>query len=242
MEALGLSATCYNFFHKYLDDPAYTPSKPPPNATANLLDILETARKDTRLTERLTAQDLDVNDMSSLFSKHEAVLMEHWNAWLLNPENAKAQFEQSQRAAAAALLCTHDHIPENKGGDQYDFFFVHLLTTSHAVRILLPVLPAEFHISVLRQWWLLTLAVYITQGRPEVKLSRLEKDFELKEGRDWEWVNEQAVRGQWYKDAHFVKAMRALKVAGETWGDEEQFWLKGAVKLGEQFDGWGFGE
>ena len=246
-EALGLSASCYNFFHKYIDDPSYTPREPPSNSTPNLLDILQSVHTDTRLDD-LTAQDLDANDMSSIFSKHESVLMDHWNAWSLDPFNASSQFEQSQRVAAAILLCAHDHTPHQNPANQYDFFFVHLLTTSHAIRILLPVLPAQFHVPVLRQWWLLTLAVYITQGRPEIKIERVE-GFKRKEGRGWDWVKEQAVEGRWYRDAHFVKGLRALMVAGETWGDDKDglggndFWLKGAVKLGEEFDGWGgFGE
>ena len=53
-------------------------------------------------------------------------------------------------------------------------------------------------------------------------------------------MKERAVRGEYYTDAHYVKALRALMVAEETWGDDGgQLYLKGAIKLAEEFDGWG---
>jgi hypothetical protein len=40
-------------------------------------------------------------------------------------------------------------------------------------------------------------------------------------------------------DAHFVKAVRAIKAAGAVWGDPDQFYEKAAVKFVREFDGWG---
>lgn len=36
-----------------------------------------------------------------------------------------------------------------------------------------------------------------------------------------------------------MAALRSLKVASETWGDEEQFYLKAAVQFAEGFTHWG---
>jgi hypothetical protein len=36
-----------------------------------------------------------------------------------------------------------------------------------------------------------------------------------------------------------VKALRCIREAGKTWGDSNQFYLKAAVKLADEFDGWG---
>ena len=33
--------------------------------------------------------------------------------------------------------------------------------------------------------------------------------------------------------------LRAMKNAAETWGDDDQFYLKAALKLGTEFTGWG---
>ena len=98
---------------------------------------------------------------------------------------------------------------------RYDFFAVHLLTTSHAVRILLPLLPAKFHIPLVRQWWLFTLLVYIAQLRPKINIDTI-KLVEL-EGRDWSYVTEKALKGRYKTDAHYVKALRSMHEASRTW-------------------------
>lgn len=133
--------------------------------------------------------------MTKLFEEKEDVVLEHWNAWDLS--DPKVQFEKSQETAVALLSATHD------AGTKYDFFIVHLLTSSHAIRILLPLIPEEWHIKLVRQWWLFTVVVYICQLRPEIKLSRID-DVKL-EGRDWKFVVDKAVNGPASTDAHYVK-------------------------------------
>ena len=128
-------------------------------------------------------------------------------------------------------------VATRESGSDYDFFLVHLLTTSHAVRIVLPLIPAKFHVSLVRQWWLLTLSYYIAQLRPLIDLDRVSK-FDLK-GRGWTWVDKQAIESKHAIDPHYVKALRAIKEAAQTWGDNTEFYLKAAVKFGEEFAGWG---
>lgn len=224
MEALGLAATCYNFLHKYLDDSSYT--KASTYSTASPLDILGRTQEDKRFDG---LYDHLGNDLHPLFEKREDVVLEHWNAWhILDP---RKQFEDSQHAAVALLVATHSD------GKQYDFFLVHLLTTSHAVRIVLPLIPAKFQVSLVRQWWLLTLSYYVAQLRPKIDVDSVLK-FDLK-GRDWSWVDKRAVEGDKSLDAHYVKALRAMKEAAKTWGDDTDFYIKAAVKFGEEFNGWG---
>ena len=227
MEALGLATTSYNFLHKYLDDPSYT--KPSTYSTSSPLEILQKISEDQRFDDLFDHQGAD--NIGSLFEKHEKAVLEHWNAWHLS--NPKKQFEDSQYAAAALLVATH----EARSDKSYDFFLVHLLTTSHAVRILLPLIPAQFHISLVRQWWLITLAVYIAQLRPKILMESITNY--VTDGREWTWVDKQAVESKWGMDAHFVKGLRAMKVAAETWGDGDRFYLKAACKFGDEFDGWG---
>ena len=227
MEALGLATTSYNFLHKYLDDPSYT--KPSLYSTSSPIDILQKVSEDTRFDNLFDHQGAD--NIEPLFENHEAGLLEHWNAWQL--PNPKKQFEASQYAAIALLVATHT----SASGRAYDFFVVHLLTTSHAVRIILPLIPAKFHIALVRQWWLLTLAVYIAQLRPSIALANITA-YDTQD-REWTWIDKQAVEGKWALDAHFVKALRAMKVAAETWGDGEQYYLKAACRFVDEFDGWG---
>ena len=233
MEALGLATTCYNFLHKYLDDPSYSRSSPLPSkrSTTSLLDILEQVRKDDRFDDLFDQPGSD--NIDSLFKTHEAAVLEYWNA--LQLPNPKEQFEDSQYAAVALLVGSHG----KDGSKEYDFFLVHLLTTSHAVRILLPLIPAKFHVPLVRQWWLLTIAVYIAQHRPPIDIGRF-CDMDTQQ-RGWDWVSREALEGRWSLDSHFVKALRAMKVAEATWGDSKsgKYYLKAAIKLCDEFNGWG---
>ncbi|KAI9880301.1 MAG: hypothetical protein M1830_004180 [Pleopsidium flavum] len=226
MEALGLVTTSYNFLHKYLDDSAY--SKPSTYSTSSPLDILQQVSSDKRFDGLFEEPGAD--NIEPLFQDHEDAVMEHWNAWHIS--DPVEQFKDSQYAATALLVATQEH-----SSTRFDFFLVHLLTTSHAVRILIPFIPPSFHVALVRQWWLLTLAVYIAQLRPHIKVGNI-SDYDLK-GKDWKWLEKQAVESKWSFDAHYVKAIRAMKEAAKTWGDKNEFYLKAAVRFGEAFDGWG---
>lgn len=227
MEALGLTTTSYNFLHKYLDDISYT--KASSEITTNPIEILQKSSEDVQFDNLFDQQGAD--NIEPLFENHEAAVLNYWNAWQIS--DPRKQFEDSQRAAVALLVATRKMGAVRK----FDFFLVHLLTTSHAVRILLPLIPAKFHIPLVRQWWLLTLAVYIAQLRPKIALDNI-NGYDIKK-RDWDWVNKQALEGQWSMDAHYVKGLRAMKVVAETWGDGEQYYLKAACRFADEFDGWG---
>lgn len=227
MEALGLATTSYNYLHRYLDDPSYT--KPPVYSASSPIEIVQKVSEDERFDNLFDHQGED--NIEPLMEKNETAMLEHWNAWQLT--NPKKQFEDSQYAAVALLAATVD----SGRSRAYDFFLVHILTTSHAVRTLLPLIPAKFHVPLVRQWWLLTLSTYVAQLRPKIKIENI-TTYETR-GREWSWVDEQAVKGNWALDAHYVKGLRAIKVAAETWGDSEQYYLKAACKFADEFDGWG---
>jgi hypothetical protein len=234
MEGLALAAVGYNFGHVYLDDPSYSKSEPSYHSSS-LLEILQRVHDDQRFDGLFSTPGFD--NLSTLFQKVEPALLDHWNAWDLSDgideEAAVQRFNESQKTAATLLVGVEIR--------QYDFFLVHLLTTSHAIRILLPMLPHKWHIPLIRQWWLITLALYITQLRPEIKLGRIQH-YNLN-GRDWAWTEKQAIQSAHALDAHYVKAIRALKEAAAAWGDDDQFYEKAAVKFAAEFNGWGgFGE
>lgn len=160
-----------------------------------MLEILCKVRKDKRFDG---LYDHRSGDISKIFEEREEAFLEYWNAWEL--QNPREQFEESQQTAVAILMGTEP--PEKT---KFDFFFVHLLTTSHAVRILLPLIPAKFHKNMVRQWWLFTLAVYIAQVRPEIRLGII-KDYDLR-GKNWMYVVDKALHSAQSLDAHFVKGM-----------------------------------
>lgn len=226
METLTMTATSYNYMHKYLDNPSYT--KPSANSTQSPLEILCRVQKDSRFDGLFDHNGAD--NLMPLFEKREDEVLEYWNSWHISEPTA--QFQAGQMAAAALLVASH-----KPGEKYYDFFIVHLLTTSHALRILLPLLPSKYHVPLIRQWWLLTLAVYIAQLRPEVVLTSV-TDYD-RQGKDWSWVEKQAVQSKHALDAHYVKGLRAMKTAAETWGDEDEFYLKAAVRFADEFQSWG---
>lgn len=227
MEALGLAATCYNSIHDYLDDPVRASIKPSYHSTS-LVEILDKVRSTNQLDGLFTTPG--DHNLETLYGSREDVLLEHWNAWKI--DNPVEQFRQSQELAAGLLVAT-----VSDATTHYDFFLVHVLTTSHSVRVLLPFIPARFQIPLLRQWWLITLAIFIAQLRPEIPLDRI-RDYDLK-GRDWGWVAKKAVKGQYSTDAHYVKALRCLREMASTWGDHDGFYLKAATKFADEFSGWG---
>ncbi|RDW71440.1 hypothetical protein BP6252_08003 [Coleophoma cylindrospora] len=222
MEALGMASTAYNFLHKYIDDVSYT--KPSSYSTTSPLEILQKVSSDARFDGLFKHKG--AGNMESLFDNHESLVLEHWNAWTIVEPNK--QFQESQEAAVALLVNTVE-----VGTHAYDFFMVHILTTSHAVRVLLPLIPKRFHISLVRQWWLLTLGVYISQLRPKIS-----QDIEQKPDKSWKYVEDKAVNGPWSTDSHYVKALRAMKEAAFTWGDVHERYLAAAVRFSNDFEGW----
>lgn len=226
MEALGLASVCYNNLHTYFDDPVYSQAESSYTSTS-IFEVLDRIRSDKHLDGLFALPGND--NLHQIFSNHEAELLNHWNAWKI--ENPIEQFRESQELATALLVATH------KKDEKYDFFFVHVVTTSHAVRILLPFIPPKFQISLVRQWWLMTVAVYIAQLRPELPMDRI-RDFDL-QGRDWAWAAAKAIKSDHSTEAHYVKAIRSLREMASTWGDQDAFYLKAAVKFAEEFNGWG---
>ncbi|KAI1609937.1 hypothetical protein EDD36DRAFT_60605 [Exophiala viscosa] len=229
MEALGLAATCYNpTLAKLLE------SNPPPTyTTTNIFEIFSRVQADKRLDSAFDHTDDKLNHLwtdQALVS----ILLEHWSAWKIIDPNA--DFQQSQELAVAL----HTSSATSVGGHGYDFLLVHLLTTSHAIRILIPFLEPQHHLPLVRQWLLITLSIYITQSRPLIKKEYV-TEYDL-QGRNWDFVTDKALHGKHKFDAHFVKGCRAMLEAERTWGGQDEYWLKAAVKFADEFPGWVFGD
>lgn len=230
IEALGLAACFYNDWHVFLDDPKYT--KPSPHPSDSLFSILSRVAEDSKfdnLSDHLGSDNIDKILGDETLA---AAALEYWNSWEI--KKPTEQFAESQKLAVALLVAAQS---QKRGDQRYDFFAVHLLTSSHAVRTIMPMLPSKYHIPLVRQWWLFTLLVYISQLRPKINIDEI-KLVDL-EGRDWKYVTKKALEGEYATDAHYVKSLRSMHEASKTWGDVNQFYLKAAVKMAEEFDGWG---
>ena len=198
VEALAMASCFYGPLHKYLDDPAYT-TRPGEWKSADVVEVLQKMADDERFEGLVQEIGSENYDALARDEKGEKLMLEYWNAWDI--QDPKAAFEQSQRAAVGLLVGT-----KLEKSQQYDFFIVHVLTSSHAVRILLPFIPAKWHVPLLRQWWLFVVTAYIMQLRPKFDINRI-TDFDLKD-RDWRSVLDKALNSKWSIDAHFVKGER----------------------------------
>jgi Questin oxidase-like len=197
MEALTLTAVQYNFFHKYLDNPAYT--KPSVIPSDSPLDLLISMSADSRFSS--LPQDPEFGDLEAIFDRHGSLILEYWNAWQL--DDPLKQFELSQEAAVAIFAET-----VRPGTHSFNFLLVHLLTTSHAVRILLPFIPPEHHVTLVREWWLLVIAVFIIKGRPRPDPDNVDKKIGTK---SWNYVNNMALTSPYAADAHYVKGILPMQ-------------------------------
>jgi hypothetical protein len=83
----------------------------------------------------------------------------------------------------------------------------------------------------------MTLAIYIGQLRPEINLDSVHK-YDIAD-RDWSYVTHTALNGEYATETHYVKALRAMRDAAKTWGKQDEFYLKAAVKFADGFTGWG---
>lgn len=228
MEALAMTASCYSDIHKYFDDAFYFRNASEPGfSMTSLTGILERVQDDESFKGQLKTES-DTN-LDTVFRTLEAPLLKHWAAWEI--VNATAQFEDAQRLATALLV--------NSGTDSHDFFVAHLVTTTHALRVIFPEIPAQHHVTLLRQWWLLCLAVYIAESHPRFGAFSIDeiKDYDLK-GRDWNWVSRCAVQNELSTSAHYIKPLRTMRDAEKTWGDKGGFYLRAAVKFIDEFKGW----
>jgi hypothetical protein len=225
MEALALASVQHNFLYKYMDDPSYT--KPAPFRSTSPLELFEKMRIDKRFDGMF--KEPGFANLDVLFVKHEDLVLEYWNAWTF--DDPVKQFRDSQEAAIAFLVAS---VPP--GTHSYNFFVCHVLTTSHAVRILLPRIPDRYHISLVRQWWLLAIAVYLMELRPNIDFDNIRPGDVA--GKQWDHVEHQALSGPYRTDAHFVKAVRAMKEAALTWGDVHEKYLSAAVRFVDDFQGW----
>ncbi|KAK8222944.1 hypothetical protein BKA81DRAFT_275435, partial [Phyllosticta paracitricarpa] len=231
IEALALNCCYYNFLHKYLDDPKYT--RPSANPTSSLTEIFERVAADKRFDNLFDGPG--GANIESVFDQAEEAILEHWNSWQMG----STQFAEAQKLATILLLA------KSSSGDRkrrYDFYLSSLLTTTHALRVLLPLIPSRWHGPLLRQWLLLALSIFIAQLRPPLRTpSTTEEELvaELEDGRGWHDVGNCVLKGRYAGDVAYVSVLRSFQAAGQTWREDRRFYLASAVRFATEFDGWG---
>lgn len=179
--------------------------------------------------------DPGITNIEVLLQKRYDVLLEHWNAWQVT--DPLAQLEQCCDLSLLLGIGTGDT------AHKYDFYLIHTMTVAQAIRVLWHFFPEERRSSILRQYALFVLLIYICQMKPDVDTDVIESIWSVElDGRDWDWVVAKALGHKWVKDSHFLKVIRAPKAFEETYGKKDGFYLKATLKYLAEFDGWeGFG-
>ncbi|PHH72123.1 hypothetical protein CDD80_4757 [Ophiocordyceps camponoti-rufipedis] len=206
MEALSLACLQRNFLHKYLDDESYT--RPSPLAPDSLLDLIESMSVDERFDMLPTG--VRSNEVEALFDEHQEFIMDYWNAWKI--EDPVTQLREAQQTVVWLLM-------NSTATHTYNLSFVHLLATSHALRVLLPVIPPHYHLALMREWWLLVIMIFIIKGLSWPSRLFVKEDIGSK---DWAYVEKQALGSRWSKDAHYIKAKRRRRNPVEDSDDEAE--------------------
>lgn len=214
------------------------------HAASSPLEVLARIRADERLTG-FPAEGPGREHFSPLFEQHESVVLEHWRAWPPADDN-EISADKLCKALDACVLMLMGTMREGNGGS-YDFILLHALTGCYALRVVLPEVPVQHHAALFNQWWLFTLMVYVTQGRPEID-ETLFTEYSI-EGRDWSTPVTLAIESPAGFDAHYVKAIRAIKSAAEFSAQvggiarhSQEWYLKAATKFAETFKSYkGFG-
>ncbi|CAH0003400.1 unnamed protein product [Clonostachys byssicola] len=226
-EALSLGCTEYDQMHAYLDTP---PPDTSTYKTRRIADVLENLRNDKRFANY--TKNLGFANMFTLFGKFEPAVREHFTSLIV--DNADEQLLDWLQTAAA-LATTAATI---EGG--YDFYIAHILTVGHALRILMPYIPEEHKIPVMKQFGLFAILVYLMELTPSYDPASIRSYKAKSDG--WKAIYQDALASQWFTDVHWSKVVRALNMVEEVRGSEDEFYKKAADKFIREFEGWtGFG-
>lgn len=222
---MSLGCTEYDPTHEFLD------SAPKDNSTyktTKLEQVLGNIRSDGRFDG--IADQPGFANIYSVLAHHTPEVLEHWNAWVVN-DPAKQLGDCAHTAAMLLMVTSTDE-------GEFDFYLAHLLTVAHALRIILPHYSFERQVSLMRQYGLYAILVYLAQLRPQPEW-REQKSRGVKATPSWDEIYKSALGNKWFVDVHFPKVVRGLKIIEETWGSSDGLYQRAAAKFVSEFSGWG---
>lgn len=239
IEAIAMCGTEYSDFRSTLDAADVTVKDS--DKTTDPLEIITEIRNDKDLNGKIKAQrDYTVPKLI----EYQQAKIAYYTQRLRVPDTVDKTLVTSFMKAFALLLST----TQIKGDPQYDFFLLHLLTSSHELFeiCLSPLgrkaLPPETHKEALRLQWSQAVAMYINAKRPLVKPELLDEVEIESAASAWRTIIDKALTGPQRFDSHYVKAIRAFLFAHVYTGDEDLLFTKAAYKFATEFanlDGYG---
>ncbi|KAK9465922.1 hypothetical protein V1512DRAFT_248691 [Lipomyces arxii] len=238
-EALTMAATNYTPYAKFVDEYVSKYEGLTHPSTTKYLEkdpiaILHSIRDDDDFN-RLDIKNANIINLSKLFSDFEQELPRFIYRLDISGDLNNVMHKLFH---TASLLLTATH----KTGDyQFDFALLHALTGAHAAFVLLPHFTQRHRVSVIASLWIYIVASYINMQRPSIDVQRvLNYNGVAEESRNWEYVVNLALNGDMKDDAHYIKAIRALKTLDDTYHDD--IYLKQALLFAtEAHSDWVFG-
>jgi hypothetical protein len=143
----------------------------------------------------------------------EDIMLEYWNALKLN--DVTTQFEEMQRLVVAFSISQ----PKSRSRN--------IVHSSAAVRVLLPLIPWHVRVPLIKQWWLLAISAYISNGREPMDAGMRRIANENIQQTRW-WGVESTAEAKWTHDAIVLGELVSLRQMAETWEDSGKYFLKAA--------------
>lgn len=218
VEALTMTAVCYNSLHETVDK-----LKPPSSPSKSPMEIFRAIRADTRLPvfEKPGADNID-----DIVKDCNEILLSYLDQWKMHDDNPAKTMEELFDLSVYVYGATHK--PDDIA---FDFFLLHLLTGMNAVRTVQPhVTDPDVLQRLLMQYFYLAMIVYIAQLRPEID-EKLIHDYKIDaQSKNWDYAIDRSLTTALIEDAHLVKTVRALRDAERIYGDKNGLYLRTAVK------------
>jgi len=134
MEALTLAAIHYESFSRCFLDKGAPSSRDPSKTAKSPFEVLSRIHSDNRPDSFTKTPGRE--RLEPLLANYESVILEYWRGfWPIT--NPTEQFREALDVSVALLVGT------KKPSQPFDFLTLHTLTACHAVRVILPEIPAE---------------------------------------------------------------------------------------------------
>jgi len=227
-EALALACVGWNQLQNLMQ------SLDVPSGTKSSLELIEAIRKDPMLPRFDTPGP---NNLGQIMEDKTTMrtLMEIYAQWHAKHKSPSDILKELFETTTLVFAGSH-----KKDDPQYDFFLLHLVTSTSAIQTLHNVfdkddLKTTFHC----QLFMFSLLIYLAQLRPVIDKSLI-ASYRGKGDHSWNYVVDRAVNSPLAEDTHFVKVARALKDAAHHFGDDQQIFLNSALKLVDTMDQRGY--
>ena len=171
----------------------------------SLLSIFSELKEMNIVLPKKSKFDFDFED---LLVKHEEELKSLLMKWEQCAEESQ-QTECLNKLTKMAILVFFGSYQNNS----LDFFFLHVLTGVHAVRVLLPRVPVPERSRILRIFLVAFLGTYCHQGQPEFNEEVIYKYGGPSKAIDWKRILKQTLE---FPEGHVIKVIHSLLTIKES--------------------------